>query len=57
VFETRFCLRKSGNRRVILFAVSTYQHVNQSVLCGLRLVFFKFRRPSVGKYLHSDVIM
>lgn len=57
--ETRFCLRKSGNCRVLFFdfTVSSCWQVNQSVLCGLRLAFFTIRYPSVGKSLNSDVII
>ena len=39
------------------FAVSPCWQVNQSVLCGLRLVCFTVRCPSVGKSLNSDVII
>jgi len=57
VCETRFCLRKSGNRRGFWLAVSACRQLNQSVLCGLRLVFFTIRCPSVGKSLRSGVII
>jgi len=55
--ETRFCLRKSGNRRGFWFAVSHCRQLNQSVLCSLRLAFFTIRCPSGGKSLRSGVII